>query len=186
MAIAIISVILILLILLLIAPVKVLIQYENEKLKLNVFLYGIKVFSLKKEEASPPKEPEEKVEKFEKDTKKLSLKFSDTLNLCKTAVRLLRKYVSVKCVELRINVGTGDAASTAISTGILWAAVYNLLGIVGRIMYIDKHTVEISPVYVGQVFDATGKCIIKSRVVYIIIIAISILFKIKSLKGKEE
>lgn len=179
-------IILAILVLLLIAPLKVLIQYEDGDFKLNVYFYGIKVFSLKEKEKETSDEPEKKAEKFKDDTNKLAFKLSDIIDLYKTSVRLLKKYVSIVSVKLKIKVGTGDAATTAISTGALWAVVYNLLGIVGRIMYIDKHKVEITPDYSKASFNAEGECIIKSRVVYIIIIAITILFKIKSLKGKEE
>lgn len=179
-------IILVILVLLLIAPLKVLLEYENEKFKLNVFLYGIKVFSMKKKEKKTPKSPQGKAEKFEKDANKLAFKLLDILELYRTAVRLLKKFVSLDSVNLKIRIGTGDAATTAISTGALWAAVYNILGIIGRIMYINSHKVEITPDYSDESFIADGKCIIKSRVVYIIIIAILILFKIKSLKGKEE
>lgn len=174
-------IILLILVLLLVAPVKALLRYENGEFKLNAYLYGIKVYSLKKKEKKTPKEPEAKAEKFEKDTNKLALKLLDVLDLYKTAVRLLKKFVSIALVKVKVRVGTGDAATTAISTGALWAAVYNLLGIIGRIMFIDKHKVEITPDYSSASFNADGECIIKSRVVYIIIIAIVILFKIKSI-----
>ena len=186
MVIAVILVILIILVLLLIAPLKVLVQYTEKDLKLNVFLYGLKVFSLKKNEKSPPGESKKKAEKLEKDAGSLSRKLSRIIDTCKTAVRLLEKYVSITLAEVRIRIGTGDAAITAVSTGALWAAVYGMLGVVGRIVYIDKHKVEITPDYVNNVFEADAKCIIKSRVVYIIIIAITILFKIKPHKGEEE
>ena len=48
------------------------------------------------------------------------------------------------------------------------------MGIVGRIVSIDNHSVEISPDYSRQVFSSEGQCIIKSRIVYIIIIYITI------------
>ena len=186
MAIAIISVILIILVLLLFAPIKVRLQYENGEFKLNAFLYGVKVYTLKKGETDTSNSPEKKAEKFEKDTNKLSLRLSDILDLYKKVVQLLKKFVSVASIKIKIRVGTGDAATTAISTGALWAAVYNLIGIIGRIMYINNHKVEITPDYSAATFNAGGECIFKSRAVYIIIIGILILFKIKSLKGKEE
>ncbi len=182
MTIIIITVILVLFVLLLFAPLKFVAEYENGELRYNIYFCGIKVSSSKKQEKSPPKDSSEKAEKFKENVDSLSLKLSDIIKLCKTAVRLLKKYVSVKEIRLGIKVGTGDAALTAISTGALWAAVYNLIGLVGRIMYIDNHKVEITPDYQNALFEAHGKCIISSRVVYIIIIAITILLKIKSLK----
>ena len=182
MVVAIISVILIVLVLVLFSQVKAILKYNNGKFKLNVMLWGIKVYSFKKKEKMTPDNPEEKAKKFEKDASKLAFKLSDVLELYKTAVRLLKRFVSVDSVKVKIKTGTGDAATTAVSTGALWAAVYNLLGIIGRIMYINNHKVEVTPDYSGASFNANGECIIKSRVVYIIIIAILILFKIKSFK----
>ena len=53
-------------------------------------------------------------------------------------------------------------------------------------MYIDNHDVEITPVYNETMLSIDGECIIESRIVYIIFIAITILIKINSRKGKEE
>ena len=193
MVLIIVALILLLIGFILFAPLKVTALYQDEELSLKVSLCGIKVYSTKMkddgeddEEDDEPEEKSSKAEKFEDDTNELSLKLSGIFDVCKTAVRLLKKYVSVKDVNLKIIVGMGDAATTAITTGALWAAVYNLLGIIGRVVFIDHHNVEITPEYQGEVFKVEGGCIIKSRIAYIIIIAISILFKIKSLKGKED
>ncbi len=176
------AVILIILLLLLLAPLKVVSEYDEKKFKLNVYLYGVKVFSLKKKDAASSASPEEKAEKVKKKSEDVALKISDILKLSKTTLRLLKKYVSVTLIKLDIIIGTGDAATTAVNTGALWAAVYGLIGVIGRIVYIDSHKVNISPDYAQSIFDIKGKCIIKSRVVYIIIIAITILMKFNTLK----
>ena len=54
------------------------------------------------------------------------------------------------------------------------------------IMELKEHSVDIAPDYVNPTFSFNGKCILKSRVVYIIIIAVTILKIINPEKGKEE
>ena len=85
---------------------------------------------------------------------------------------------------MEILFGTGEAASTAIGIGLLWGAVYGVLGNLGRIIFVNKHDVKINPDYQKATFKIEGKCIIRSRIVYIIIIAITILIKIKFRRNK--
>ena len=186
---AIIAAILIILICILYLPLKIEVSYKETRLTVRAFFAGIPVFKLNpkgKEKDSSPRTPEEKVKKMEKDTLSFGEKIKHFADIFKTTVKLLRKYVSFDNVNLQIDVGTGEAATTAVSTGILWGAVYGLMGIIGSIMYINRHNVQINPVYARPEFSLNAKCIIKSRIAYIIFIAITILIKIKSRKGKEE
>ena len=181
-------------ILILFAPLRLILSFENSDFRAKVVLAGIPVYTYKgkKDKKSIDEAVEDRVKLLEKDTLSLGEKIKGLVGASRLAARLLGKYTSIKNFSLKLLIGTGDAATTAVSVGLSWAAIYNLLGIVGRIVYIDNHSVEISPDYSGQVFSAEGKCIIKSRIVYIIIIAITILLKIKSRnhpsmeKGKED
>ena len=186
MIILILAVVIILLAFLLFGPLKVVVTYKDGKTEINVYLYNVRVFKNKDKNSSDKKKKQTDSKQFEKETKFFTKKLKDFVSICKTAVKLLKKYVSAEKFRLDITVGTGDAALTAISTGALWAAVYGMLGVIGHIVYINEHNVQIVPDYVNTVFSADGECIIKTRPVYIIIIAITILMKIKSLKGKEE
>ena len=184
------AIVIILVIFILCAPVAAELSFMEKELLVRVTLWGIPVLKLKpkkkKKETIKNKTPEEKTKSFEKKTKNLGERLRRFAHICKTSARLLRKYTRIKDFSINIRVGTGDAAITAVSTGALWAAVYTLLGIVGTIIYIDRHNVNIIPDYAQSLFNAEGKCIIKSRIAYIIIIAITILIKINHLKGKEE
>lgn len=167
------------------APARAELAFKDKKAWGRIFLWKIPIYKISpksKKEDETKKTPQEKVKSFEKSSKKLGEKIKEFASLCRTAVKLLRKFVKLERVSLDISVGTGDAATTAISTGALWAAVYTLLGIIGKIIYIDKHDVKINPDYSRAALCAEGECIIRSRIVYIIIIAITILVKIKSLK----
>lgn len=153
------------------SSVEVVVTYEEKKLKSAVYLNKIRIFKLKGSGKSTGKVLSQP-EKFP--------------GLYKSCISILGRYVQVKSIELNIKVGTSDAATTAIGVGALWAAVYSLIGVVASIVTVDKHNVNIVPDYVNAVFSLNGKCIIRSRVVYIIIIAITILMKINPKKGKEE
>ena len=189
------SIILAILILILFAPLKLVLSFKNTDISAKLSLAGIPVYvkksdSAKKENKSSKKNVDETIEDKVKSIEKDALSFGEKIELLvtvfKTTAKLAGRYVTIKDLKLAISVGTGDAASTAVGTGILWAAVYNLIGIVGRIIPIDSHSVEISPDYGEENYQADGVCIFKSRVAYIIIILITILLNINPKKGKED
>lgn len=173
----------ILIIFILCAPVKLAARFHQKSAFAKLYVYGVPIYKLPPKKIKETAEkPQDKVKEIEKKSESLGKKIKHFASLFKTAVKLIKKYVKCEKVELDITVGTGDAPTTAISTGVLWASVYTLLGIIGKIIFIDKHNVQITPDYANTVFNAKGECIIKSRIVYIIIIAITILRKIYSFK----
>ena len=183
------AVILLLIGLILFLPLKVEMVYTENGRYIRLVFAGVPVYRLKpgkKKEKPEAKTPQEKAGKLEKNSKKLGEKIKSFSELYKTTVKLVRKHVPAEIIDVKITVGTGDAATTAITTGALWGAVYGLLGILGKIIVIKKHDVKITPVFNNLAFSFEGKCIFKTRIAYIIVIAITILMKIKSRKGKEE
>ena len=176
-------------VLLLFLPLRIVFSYHEKVFSTKVFAFGVQIFkhSPKTQKKDKKKDnAEETVKKAEKSVGKLSEKIRHYASISKKATTLARKYAKIKSITLKMKIGVGDAPSTAISTGIMWGQVYTLIGIIGSIMYIDKHDVEITPVYNENVLSLDGECIIESRIVYIIFIAITILIKINSRKGKEE
>ena len=63
-------------------------------------------------------------------------KFADSF---KTASKLMQKFLTVEKFVVQITAGTGSAPSTAISTGMLWATVYNVIGVIGNVVYGRKY-----------------------------------------------
>lgn len=167
------------LVLLLFAPVKVEIRFVNKKTDIRVKVLGIPV-----KKFPPAKEIKETRdhtrEMFEKDTKKFTQKVRNFSAAFKGAVRLTRKYVKIKNISVKINFGTGEAASTAVSTGVLWSLVCSAISSLSYVAKTDKPSIEITPNFNECFFNSEGMCIISSRLVYITIIAIKILIKIKS------
>ena len=179
-----ISIALVILICILFLPVKAELLYI-EKGRLKVSFAGITIYK-KTIDKKANGTPEEKVQKADNEAKKLGEKIDDFRTFYKMATKLLNRYVKLDDITIRIGFGTGDAPSTAILIGVLWTIVYGLIGKIGSICKIKNHNVSINPDYNNTVFSFEGKCIIKSSIAYIIIIAITILMKIKSRKGKEE
>ena len=187
----IISIILIVFLLLLFLPLKVIVSADKKDVIIVVKLAGMKIFKFlprknKNSEDKPKKSAKEMVDNIEGKSQSLCDKIKFYTNLSKTAVKLIRKYVLIESISVKIDIGTSDAPSTAICTGALWSVIYQILGVIGSVMYINENHVEITPDFNNVRFSAKGKCIIKSRLAYIIIIAIVMFIKIKSLKGKED
>ncbi len=168
--------VLLIFILILFIPVSAEFKIKNTDVKVSIKILGIpikKIKTKKKEKKEPDKES------FEKSTKSFTQKIKDFIKLYKTTVRLTKKYVKVKNTNVEINFGTGEAATTAVSTGALWAIVCGAVSALSHITKMDKPEIKINPVFNTALFDARAGCILYSRLVYIIIIAITLLLKIK-------
>lgn len=172
--------VLILFIFILFLPVKIETGFENKNTFLEIYIGKFRVHKNQKKRKAEPREPQKEAGEFEKKTKSFTKKIKEFSSLCTRAARLLKKYVHLEEISLDVTLGTGDAPTTAIGTGGLWAVSYALVGAVGKIMQPEKYNVLVTPDYSETKFRAKGKCILKSRIVYIIIIAISILTKIKA------
>ena len=172
-------------------PVRVYVRY-NGKLSFSVSVFGIKLGSFGKKKKTAKKTSEkkesapEKGKRFTEEAASLSeritkfiTKFTDKFS---AAARLTKKYLKVDKFTVQITVGTGSAPSTAVSVGALWAAVYNIIGLLSAALYVGEPKIEIMPDYNNAVFKPYAKCIISTRIVYIILIGIVILTR----KGKEE
>ena len=175
-----------LLLIVLFASVKVKVSFENTAVIVEVYILGILIFkrNFKKGNAAAKQEKdvEKNVKRFEYGLSAIGKRIKLFCKVSKYTLRIIKKYVSIASVNAEFTIGTGNAATTAVSTGVIWASAYNLLGIIGRIAYIDNHNLRVNPDYTNTVFNLKGECIIKSRLVYIIFISL----KIKTLMGKEE
>lgn len=167
------------LVFLLFVPIKAEIRFINKKTDVRVKVLGITLKKLTPKKTKKDKE-EQTEEAFEKDTKKFTQKLHDFAAAFKAAVKLTRKYVKVENIQVKINFGTGEAASTAVSTGVLWTLVCGCISAISLVARADKPSIEITPHFNECFFNSEGMCIISSRLVYITIIVMSILFKIKS------
>lgn len=123
---------------------------------------------------------------FEKKLKGATRNIKSFCAAKKTAAALCKRYVRVKNPHLEIQLGTGDAALTAICTGAMWAATAGFFALIGTISRMDKPKTDIQPVYNEACFRYDGGCIICARIGYIILIMLCTLRKLKPEKGREE
>ena len=122
-------------------------EYSNDggiKIKIKVLgiKFKIKPSIIKKETA----QVKETVAKTENDNSEIGL----DLDILKKTVKLLsytRYKFTFKKISIKIQLGAGDAAKTAISCGLLYTAVYTVLGGFQNMYFIEKPHVEIIPAF---------------------------------------
>ena len=157
---------------------KVKIEFSYSDKKLSVFLkilfFKKKIRSNKKvKSTSKNKEAENEGVLFADRLVEAQEKIRRFYEIHTKLSRHTKKYLNVEKFTIKIEVGTGDAATTAISVGALWAVVYNFIGALGMIVYIDNPDTEIVPNYQETEFKTNARCIISCRIVHIIFIIIS-------------
>lgn len=189
MIIKILTVILILLILIMLLKVKIEFSYSDKKLSVffKILFFKKKIRNNKKVESTQKSKKTESEEAL----------FTDRLVMEQEKIRhfydihtrlslLTKKYFDVEEFKVNIYVGTGDAATTAISVGALWAVVYNFIGALGMLIYIDKPEVEILPNYKETQFKTNARCILSCRIVHIIFIITLFLINNKTYRRKKK
>jgi len=174
-----------LLILVLFLPIKVIVDNEiSLYLKIKLGTLTIYKHSLKRNKNIKEKSTEEKVDDTDKKATSLTNKIKYYLETSRPVAVLVKKYIEIESIFLNAEIGTSEASSTAICVGVMWSAIYRILGVLGSFMYISDHRVNITPFFNERKFSLKGKCIFKSRLVYIIIIATTILIKFKPLRAR--
>ena len=152
--------VLLLLTALLCVKVKISIRY-NGKLSFKFYIAGFevssKLFKRKKQSSDEETLSENNEAQFAENTGKLAENAKSFAECFKTASKLTQKFLTVEKFVVQITAGTGNAPSTAISTGMLWATVYNVIGVVGNVVYIENPVVEITPDYSQAVFKSYAK-----------------------------
>lgn len=118
---------------------------------------GDYVFYLLKRKNKKPLTSAAKLYKREGKVKKFLLKTN------------LWEFTSIKEIALRADIGTGDAASTAILSGALQTLVLTVLNFLHFRDRENMHAqVKFAPVYEKKIFNATIKCILGIKIAHII------------------
>lgn len=92
----------------------------------------------------------------------------------------------VHCAKLywKTNVGLGDAAETAMATGLVWSLKSSLLGFVFQFIQLDtRPQLMVVPQYNEWAFATEIICIAKIRIFYILLSGIRLLVRILRVKG---
>ncbi|MBE7051981.1 MAG: DUF2953 domain-containing protein [Ruminococcaceae bacterium] len=88
----------------------------------------------------------------------------------------VRKNVFAEKIMLKINFGFEDAFATGITTGALWAGAYNVIAFLAGIIRIAEPDVVITPVFDDELIEAEAECILRFRLVNIMIILATVGF----------
>lgn len=127
---------------------------------------------------------------FKEKVKKYYGIFLRVKNVWSKSKRTVRKRILVESLRLGINFGTGDAASTGIGVGSLWAAIYGVVAFLANFVRVTEPDITVAPDYENSVIDVGGECIIKFSLANLIAIAFVVLvnyyFVDKKLTKKEK
>lgn len=189
-----ISIILLILVFLLLMPLGIGVKYENGAflivkvsfLSFNISFEGIIDKLGKKKKKQKPAE-DAKVD-LEKEIDKSITDIDFIITLFGDFRRKVRSGFTLKNFDLIITMGTAEAASTAVLTGMLYGFAYNLLALADKIVYVDNPKVNIKPQFNDATFKLTLNGIITTRLVHIIATAFVFAYKFFKYKhtNKEE
>lgn len=168
-----------------VARLKITVLLENGVLK--VYVYGVKVFDMSMQ-AVKPLDREEEFKKKYKGFKYginffrrlLDDKNDDILGI----LHHISRTFSIKRFDLALDYGTGDAAATGITSGVLWALISGVSAFVGRYVNIKEiFNVAVKLNYTDKVFDYKINFTFTARVYHLIQTLRLVLRFTKTLKG---
>ena len=101
----------------------------------------------------------------------------------------VKKYIRGKIIcpyfTLTLYFGLGDAALTGITTGGIWAFIYNVFSIINRIVVVQKREINVYPDFNEKRCDICFDSIFTIRIVHIIIVSVlSAFLFLKVMLGK--
>ena len=172
---------------LLFVPVGIGVKYENGAfviVKVSFFYFNISFEKIADKLISKKEKTETDVEK-EIDRAIVDLDF--VISFFGDSRRFIRKKFTLSEFKLDVELGTAEAASTAVLTGMLYTFAYNLLALINQLVYVDKPAVNVNPRFNDATFKLVLRGIIKARIVHIIAVVFIFVFKLlKYKKYKEE
>ncbi len=177
-------IILVLILLLLLMPIRAVIKKDD---------FYIQVLFIKwraPEKKSKKQKQTESVSKENKSKKDIFRK----IIILSDDIKALGAYAADKCIvfeQLRFNLdfGTDDAALTGILTGVINGIVYTILSVIHHNTTLKNRDISINPDFEREKFDIRYLCIVKVRLLHIIIIGIKALKlykKYKKIKPEQE
>lgn len=146
----------------------------GEKIYVNIHIMLFSIIVITFRIPSPPK-------KRKKSKKKVKLKGTEIVNVLLKSTK--KRQIDYIC--FRSDLGLGDAAVTALTTGLIYTATGCLIGFLSDHFDIKRARLYIRPDYNNVVIKLFAECILNLNVVNIIIAAIRLL-KLYMKKRKEK
>ncbi|MEF3301862.1 DUF2953 domain-containing protein [Paenibacillus sp. GYB003] len=122
----------------------------------------------------------EKVERFFRTTREL---LAHTVELVEWTKSVLAR---VQCTDMRwvTRIGLGDAADTAITTGIVWGVKTSLLGFLFRHIRLEtKPVLQVEPVFNSDHFSTEAVCDLKIKTAFALYALFRLTHRILRVKG---
>lgn len=157
---------------------------ENESDILIKYLFIKKKIKPNHSESDEVGEDEEKPDKGIKYYKKIyKLIKKDALNLISY---LLKKAIVFKTINIKTNFGYSDAATTGIMTGVQNAFAYNIMAFFHNNFHVKNWNISVNPDFDNERFDVYFDCILKMKIVHIIIVGIKGLKILRIIKKEDK
>jgi len=100
--------------------------------------------------------------------------------------RFMREKLSIEDLDINVRLGTGDAASTAVLTGVTWGLLANVIKLVDLLAKVKKPYYNVEPCYNDATFSVSARGILVSRLAYIIAVAIVLAYKYMKYKNTQK
>ena len=158
-------------------------KYPGEKLYIDykITLGGLRlkpiIKKLAKNKETKPKSEEGLIKKIKVYAKTLSL----VTKIYSKNRWFIQKRITAEDISFHLKFGLTDAASTGIATGAIWAVLYNILALIGRIGTLKNHTFEVVPVYTEAGFISEGSFKLSFRLIGIISVILRLYLTYKKL-----
>lgn len=171
---------------LLFAETKAEIKYKDKKLDI-ILRTGFLRLKLspktdKKKLKAEKKEEQEEASEAERTIGSIKEKYKEYKEIIHVFLKAMRYRVKINKLEIGLEYGTGNAATTGMLYGVIWGLItgaYNLLTV---FFNMEFPKAEISPDFQKSKFDFTFNGILRVRLVHIINALIKIYFSGKNLK----
>ncbi len=162
------------------AETRLIIEYRDKELKLkvrNAFLRltldSKTVSKLRGKEQGEKKKDESPSKGVFEKISDLKEKYNSVKETIDVFAEFTKHRISISKVKVYITYGTGDACTTGMAYGAIWALIGNIYSYVCRHFYITFPEVKLNAQFDGKpTFEAECEGIIKLRFVHIIIAAI--------------
>lgn len=118
------------------------------------------------------KEEKDPHEKFFDKVDRIKEKYLALRTVADIFLRCVRYKISFSGIYIRVKYGTGEAASTGMLYGAVWALIGSVYSFICRYFYISFPEVDMEPDFNRKIFEPELKGIITARPVHIIIAVI--------------
>lgn len=165
--------ILTILVFLLYSPLRITVEYRNQKLAIEFRCRFLKWrtkdsnFKKRKNGASAPQDKENMPGVLERLTT-FRKSYDGVKDIVDEVLDLVKNRAEFSGIFIRIKYGTGEAALTGMIYGAIWTLVGNIYSFLCRFFRIEFPELELEPVFGGKAFEIEAEGIITTRLVHII------------------